>query len=79
MLAAAVVLVATLTVPETYPGVILQREARRLEKETGRPHVSIYDHGQPKKTALRALAVGLRRPFVFLVRPLLLRRSCLRR
>lgn len=68
MLAAVVVLVAIFTVPETYPGVILQREAQRLEKETSMPHVSIYDHGRPKMTAFEALQIGLRRPFVFLVR-----------
>lgn len=68
MFGVAIVLSAVVFVPETYPSVLLRKQARRLEKETGRPHVSVFDVGQPKTTIGQKLSVGLRRPFVFLVR-----------
>ena len=60
-------IVVSLTVPETYTPLLLERRAQRLTKVTGHYHVSKLNPGK-KKSLWMILKVALTRPWALLFR-----------
>ena len=59
-------IVGTLTIPETYTPVILQRRAKALHKKTGKHYISMMEKRQGKTTPKKAFSTALVRPWVLL-------------
>ncbi|KAL8690649.1 MAG: hypothetical protein Q9218_003943, partial [Villophora microphyllina] len=60
-------IIVTLTVPETYTPLLLERRAQRLTRTTGKHHVSKLSKGEQKSLA-KILKTALTRPWVLLFR-----------
>ncbi|KAK7446223.1 hypothetical protein CaCOL14_006611 [Colletotrichum acutatum] len=63
-----VLIVVSLTVPETYAPVLLRRRADKLAKITGKNYISKYEAHAPRKTAVEQFKVALSRPWILLFR-----------
>ncbi|KAH3940998.1 hypothetical protein HBI56_136290 [Parastagonospora nodorum] len=62
----AMLIIAGLLVPETYPPVLLRRRAERLSKLKGKVYRSRTDIEQGKTTLGEAFSTGLKRPWILL-------------
>ncbi|KAL7415965.1 major facilitator superfamily domain-containing protein [Mrakia frigida] len=58
--------IVALFLPETYPLTILRNRATHLSKISGMSFVSIYDHGQPRKSIIQTVSQFVKRPIIFL-------------
>ena len=56
-----------LTLPETYPPVLLGRRAKALSKRTGKKYISVVERRQGKTTPKAAFSKALSRPWVLLI------------
>ncbi|KAH7041326.1 major facilitator superfamily transporter [Microdochium trichocladiopsis] len=61
-------IIISLTVPETYAPVILQRRAEKLSAITGKKYISKLQAGKPVKTIGQTFKTALARPWVLLFR-----------
>ncbi|CAO2650417.1 Nn.00g017090.m01.CDS01 [Neocucurbitaria sp. VM-36] len=64
--AGAVLILATVLVPETYPPVLLRKRAERLSKLSGKVYRSRTDIDQGKISLGEAFSTGLKRPWILL-------------
>ncbi|RMD43662.1 hypothetical protein DV735_g1473, partial [Chaetothyriales sp. CBS 134920] len=66
-------IIGTLTIPETYAPTILDRRAKALSKKTGLKYISVMEKRQGKLTAKAAFSKALSRPWALLfVEPIVL-------
>jgi len=62
----ALLVLASVLVPETYPPVLLRKRAERLSKLSGKVYRSRIDIGQGKTSLGEAFSTGLKRPWILL-------------
>lgn len=63
----AILIIGTLTIPETYTPVILRRRAAKLSKMTGKVYRSKIEVEKGRKTLGKELKVALSRPWILLL------------
>ncbi|KAL8953829.1 MAG: hypothetical protein Q9222_000338 [Ikaeria aurantiellina] len=61
-------IIGTLTIPETYAPLILRKRAAKLSQDTGKVYVSKLEVGKPKPSLTKNFKIALSRPWVMLIR-----------
>ena len=61
-------IIGALTIPETYPPVLLRKRAAALSKVTGKIYQSKLEVGKGKPSIVGAFKIALSRPWILLLR-----------